>query len=188
MNLTRNFLNGIAKGCATAVLAILSHAAIAASAHYFDGGIQRDITLDPQFIAVINAAPTTSTLGSSSRSATSPTPAPLVVIQPASQPLVRSVGTTTSPVYREGNSPAGRLMALPGGVLIKLDPELTDSQVRAWASGKGLSIKQRLNISGNWYVVDSAPGAASLDLANALQQSGEVLAATPNWWKQTAGR
>lgn len=182
----------------TAVTAVTAFAALgmqaalaASSAHYFDGSSQRTITLDPQWVAVITPPPAASSPGARTTaggSAASTAAAPLVALQPASQPVARATGTLMSPVYREGNSPAGRMMALPGGVLVKLAPEWTDAQVRAWMGSKGLSVRQRMNIAGHWYVVESPAGNASLELANALQQSGEVLSASPNWWKQTTTR
>ena len=176
---------------ALAALAVLGTQAAwaASSAHYFDGTNQRTITLDPKWVAVITPPPQQSSAnGQAAPRVASGAAAPLVVLQPSSQPMARTTGTQTSPVYREGNSPAGRLMALPGGVLVKLAPEWTDAQVRAWMDVKGLTVRQRMNIAGHWYVVESPAGNASLELANALQQSGEVLSASPNWWKQTTTR
>lgn len=99
-----------------------------------------------------------------------------------------AMGTTTSPVFRIGTSPGARLMALPGGMVVTFKPEWTDTQVREWAASKGLEVQQRMEITGNWYVLRTEPGLASLEAANALQESGAVVAATPNWWKETVMR
>lgn len=170
---------------ATTVLALLGSAsASAATDHYFDGSALRSITLDTRWVAVVT--PPANPSGPQARSPQAATP--LVTLQRVNLPTARAAQSQTTPVYREGTSPAGRLMALPGGVLVKLDPSWTDTQARAWAAGKGLSVSQRLDISGNWYLLATAPGNASLELANQLHASGEVLAATPNWWKQTPPR
>ena len=167
------------------LLALLGSAsASAATAHYFDGSTRRAVTLDTHWVAVIT--PPASASGLQARSPQSA--APLVILQRANQPTARAAYSQTTPVYREGDSPAGRLMALPGGVLVKLDPSWSDDQARAWAAGKGLSVAQRLNTTGNWYLLASAPGNAALELANQLHASGEVLSASPNWWKQTQPR
>ena len=97
-------------------------------------------------------------------------------------------GTFTSPVFRQGTSPAGRLMALPGGVIVTFKPEWTDAQVLAWVSARGYSVQQRLNIQGHWYVLATPPGQAALDAANTIHESREVLAASPNWWLETVTR
>lgn len=99
-----------------------------------------------------------------------------------------AMGTATSPVFRIGTSPGGRLMALPGGMVVTFKPEWTDAQVREFAASKGLEVQQRLEITGNWYVLRTEPGLASLDAANALHESGAVVAASPNWWKETVTR
>lgn len=170
---------------AVALLALLgSTGACAAAAYYHDGTTQRTITLDSRWVAVITPADS----AAASQARTTQTTPPLVTLQHANQPLTRAASSQVTPVYREGNSPAGRLMTLPGGVLVKLNPEWTDTQARAWATNKGLSVSQRLNITGNWYLLASTPGNAALELANQLHASGEVLSATPNWWKQTKPR
>ena len=94
----------------------------------------------------------------------------------------------TSPVFREGDSAAGRLMALPGGVIVNFKLEWTAAQIRSWLQSQGLTIRHAMALQGHWFVIDSAAGLASLQLANAIQASGQVLSASPNWWKQTPPR
>jgi len=173
---------------ALAASAVATGALAATTAHYFDGDTQRTITLDTSLVAVITPIPETGSAQARSVGG-SASPAPLVQLQPASQSVARgAAGTHLSPVYREGNSPAGRLMALPGGVVVKFNPDWSDAQVRAWAQAKGLTVAQRLGTTGNWYLIATAPGSAALELANSLKAGGEVVAAMPNWWKQTAAR
>lgn len=188
MKLTTMFSPLRLAAVALAASAIASSALAATTAHYFDGNTQRTITLDSSQVAIITPIPEAGGAQARSIGAGGSTPAPLVQLQPASQPVAKGAGTHTSPVYREGNSPAGRLMALPGGVVVKFNADWSDAQVRAWAQAKGLTVAQRLGTTDNWYLIATAPGSAALELANSLQASGEVLAATPNWWKQTAAR
>lgn len=63
----------------------------------------------------------------------------------------------------------------------------TESQAQAWASSKGYTIKERLSF-GNYYLVDTPIGLTSLELANQWQASGEVVSATPNWWRQVQSK
>lgn len=114
---------------------------------------------------------------------------PRVFKAPAASFKTRTAtGTVTSPVFRVGTSPAARLMALPGGVVVTFKPEWTDAQVREFAARKGLEVQQRLEITGNWYVLRTEPGLASLEAANKLHESGAVVSASPNWWKETVTR
>lgn len=182
---TFSLLRLAAAALATGVIA--TGALAATTAHYFDGDTQRTITLDTSLVAVITPIPETGSAQARSVGEGA-SPAPLVQLQPANQPVAKGAGTHVSPVYREGNSPAGRLMALPGGVVVKFNTDWTDAQVRAWAQAKGLAVTQRLGTTSNWYLIATTPGSAALELANSLKAGGEVLAAMPNWWKQTAAR
>ncbi len=173
---------------ALAASAVATGALAATTAHYFDGDTQRTITLDSSLVAVITPTPEAGSAQARSVGEGA-SPAPLVQLQPANQSVAKgAAGTHISPVYREGNSPAGRLMALPGGVVVKFNLDWSDAQVRAWAQAKGLTVTQRLGTTSNWYLIATAPGSAALELANNLKAGGEVLAAMPNWWKQTAAR
>lgn len=153
---------------------------------YFDGTTQRTVTLDPQWTAYFSTPDAT---GAVARSGTSPSsPAPFVTLHRSTDPQARATMGRASPVFREGDSPAGRLMALPGGVLVQFKPDWSDDQVRSWTNTKGLGLGQKLNIRGQWWIVTSEPGLASLELANTLHKAGDVVSATPNWWKQTVTR
>lgn len=172
---------------AAILLALLGNAGAAPPAsHYHDGGTRRNITLETGWVALLTTPYDANQ--PQTRSTTVPVE-PLVMLQRAGQPVARTTAQgQTSPVYREGTSPAGRLMALPGGVVVKLDPTWTESQAHAWATTRRLKITRRLRPDAHWYLIASEPGDAALALANELHASGEVLAATPNWWKQTQPR
>ncbi len=91
-------------------------------------------------------------------------------------------GAGVSPVFREGGSPGGRIMSLPGNVIVFFKSDWSEQKVKGWATAKNLEIANKLNIGKNAYVLKTAPGLESLNLANKLQESGEVEAAAPNWW------
>lgn len=99
-----------------------------------------------------------------------------------------AAGVGRSPVFRQGGAPSGRLMALPGGVLVKFKPDWSPSQIDQWLAARGLPPARPLAIGPGWAVVDTASGQAALDAANRLHESGEVLSASPNWWTQTTAR
>lgn len=165
----------------------------AAPRHYFyDGGKKIVINPDPGLVAEFVSADAQSAVKKTAPEAEelkAGVGGPRLFRAPATSFKPRTAtGTTTSPVFRIGTSPAARLMALPGGMVVTFKPEWTDAQVREFAQSKGLEVQQRLEITGNWYVLRTEPGLASLDAANALQESGAVVGATPNWWKETVTR
>lgn len=164
----------------------LAPSVFAGSLYYYNGESKQGITPEPTRIAEF--APYGAS--SASRSASPGQAWKFVALRAAGVWAAESgVGAAkTSPVFREGDSPAGRLMALPGGVIVQFKPDWTEGQVNAWLAGKVLSAKQRLAIRGNWYVIHSSAGQAALDLANAIHESGEVVSASPNWWKETVTR
>lgn len=90
----------------------LAPSVFAGSLYYYNGDSQQRITPEPTQIAEF--APYGAT--SAARSA-SPTKAWKFVTLRAAGPGTADAagGAKTSPVFREGDSPAGRLMALPGG-------------------------------------------------------------------------
>jgi hypothetical protein len=162
--------------------------AIAAENHYFEGSVRRSITPDPQWVAIINPTPLTNLTSPQTREGLAASrEQPLVQLEPANRSATRNTAQQ-SPVYREGNSPAGRLMALPGGVIVHLNPHWTHSQVMEWADKNQLRIVQSLPMASNWFFIHTDPGLPSLTLANRLHLLDGVIHATPNWWRQTATR
>lgn len=163
-----------------------------ASLYFYDGGKKIMINADPALVAEFCGPGAESAVKKANPAAeelTAGVGGPRLFKAPATSFKPRTAtGTATSPVFRIGTSPGGRLMALPGGMVVTFKPEWTDAQVREWATSKGLEVQQRLEITGNWYVLRTEPGVASLTAANALFESGAVVAASPNWWKQTVTR
>lgn len=87
------------------------------------------------------------------------------------------------PVFVEHpNSP--KLMALPGNIIVKLNPDFSEEDVKAWAKKNDVELVEKLNIIGNVYVVASEPGLKCLELANSLRKADDVKYAIPNWQKQ----
>jgi hypothetical protein len=95
----------------------------------------------------------------------------------AAQPMGRY-----SPVFHDGPHASGRMRALPGNVIVYFAPDRDEAQVRQWAAGRNLEIVRKLEIGKNAYVIRTEPGLASLETANSLRVSGEVVAAVPDWW------
>lgn len=163
-------------------------------AHYYDGSQRRSITLQTDLVAQFgNAEERSQALKAQSPSLLVAGDS-LVRVYKTSHAVARGSRSPTSvadgagAVYREGNSAAGRLMALPGGVLVKFRPDWSRQRIDAWLAERNLSVERQLEVQPNWFKVGTRSGDASLAAANEMFNSGEVLAAVPNWWKQTRPR
>jgi hypothetical protein len=87
------------------------------------------------------------------------------------------------PVFR--SAPAGGIrMASLGGVIVYLPATWSPSQVQAWVQGQGLTLKQVFDAARNGLLIDSAPGLASLELANRLLKTAGVQTAKPLWFQE----
>lgn len=93
-----------------------------------------------------------------------------------------------TPLFREGDSPAGRLMGLPGGIIVQFHPHWSVTQIAQWLTARGLPLGERLEIQGHWYSIPTPAGMIALETANQLHESGDVISAAPNWWKAMATR
>lgn len=179
---------------AALALFILGSTAMAAGPagdYYYDGGQKRALLLDDTLVAAFGTAVAgVKSVLPGAQTAKVNGGATIYRVQAGSYQAALGVapGTAVSPVFHDGGSPAGRLMALPGGVLVNFKPDWTAQQVNDWAAAKGFAVDKKLAIGENWYLIKSAAGLASLDLANQIQLSGEVVSASPNWWKEAATR
>lgn len=176
----------------TLLFCLLSATAMAAGPagnFYYDGGRQHALLLDDTLVAEFGQAPNAVKSAIPGAQPEKVNGGAAIYRAPAGSykaALGVAPGAALSPVFHEGGSPAGRLMALPGGVLVNFKADWTAQQVNDWAAAKGLVIDKKLAIGQNWYAIKSAPGQASLDLANQIHQSGEVVSASPNWWKEVS--
>ncbi len=182
----------LAAVAALALLPALS-AGAAEPVYYYDGTQRIAIVRQPELVAEFAASRRTAQAAPVAGPATTPVAGDQVVrivrVNAASGAAAAAApGQGQSPVYRQGSSPSGRLMALPGGVLVKFQPAWSASRINAWLAGRGLPPAQAQAIGPGWYLVPTAPGLVALETANALQESGAVLAASPNWWTETAKR
>ncbi len=91
------------------------------------------------------------------------------------------------PVFR---SPTGSLMTLPGGVLLALDEEWSEGEVAAFFAANGIAAGRvsALDYVVNGFLVETEPGWASLELANALAEQEGVEVSSPNWWQERVPR
>jgi len=93
-----------------------------------------------------------------------------------------------SAVFHDGPANTGRMRALPGNVIVYLDPQWDEAAVNNWLSTRNLEMMKKLEIGSNIYVIKTAPGLEALETANTLYRSGEVKAAFPDWWEEVVTR
>jgi len=93
-------------------------------------------------------------------------------------------GRDTLPVFRSESG--GGLMALPGGVLLVLDPDWDEAAVAGFFARNNISTARMsaLGFLPNGFLIDTEPGFPSLDLANALAGQDGVVLSSPNWWRE----
>ena len=95
-----------------------------------------------------------------------------------------SSGTSSGqPVFRSESS--GALMTLPGGVLLVLEAEWSQAETNAFFARNQIKLSRvsGLDFAANSFLVETAPGFPSLDLANTLAAQDGVLISSPNWWR-----
>lgn len=97
-------------------------------------------------------------------------------------------GVRLSPVLRDGPSANAPLRALPGGVILHLDPELSAEQAQQWLQDQELEVVEKLSFGRNVFLIASAAGLETLQLANRLRTRHGVVAASPDWWQELAPR
>ncbi len=93
-------------------------------------------------------------------------------------------GGKYSPVFHDGPNSNSAMRALPGNVIVQLDPAWSEGKVRAWFGSHQLQMIRKINAGVNVYLIKTSPGMATLEVANALYQGGEVKAAYPDWWQE----
>ena len=77
-------------------------------------------------------------------------------------------------------------MTLPGGVLLALDPEWTDTETDAFFTSNKISMDRvsELEWLTNGFFIETEPGFPSLELANELAGQDGVELSSPNWWTE----
>ena len=93
----------------------------------------------------------------------------------------------TLPVFR---SASGSIMTLPGGVLLVFDEQWDQRRINTFVATNGIDkgSVRALDFTPNAFFIDTAPGLASLELANALAAEEGVVIASPNWRREVVPR
>jgi hypothetical protein len=99
-----------------------------------------------------------------------------------------STPSVYSPIFHDAPTESGRMRALPGNVIVYLNPEWDRNKVAHWMETQGFEVANKLEIRSNAYVLKTGPGMEALQTANTLYESGEVVAAFPDWWLESVMR
>lgn len=129
---------------------------------WHDGTAPRTLTLEPGWMADF--------------SPTGVAPGPVLRRTDAN---VSAPAAFASPVLRDD---AGRLRALPGGVLVTTHAPMDDASAALLLRRAGVGPGRRLGAT--LWLVEGPPGLASLEAANRLHGTGLFASAQPNWWVQ----
>ena len=114
-------------------------------------------------------------------------PGNVVAADNAGDRVVRGVGGQAQdnalPVFR---SEYGELMTLPGGVLLILDSEWSETETEAFFSTNSIKRDRvsELSYATNGFFIDTEPGFPSLELANTLAVLDGVEVSSPNWARE----
>jgi hypothetical protein len=92
--------------------------------------------------------------------------------------IKQNLGGIYSPLFEDGASSK----AFAGGIIITFKDAKTDEEANTWAQAQGLKLKEKMGLAnGRTWLVESAVGLASLELANQLHDSPEIESSQPNW-------
>lgn len=163
---------------------------------WYDGDIKREVWVNPQLIAEFN--PTISQKNQISAAVTgaqvvSAKMGPVRFWQvndtinaktAISSISKRMNSNQISAVLHDGASTLSAMRAIPGNIIIYLDPGWDQATATQWLAQKNLQVVSQRQFMPNVFVIKSIPGLESLLMANKLYESGEVVAAFPNWWKE----
>jgi hypothetical protein len=97
-------------------------------------------------------------------------------------------GGKYSPVFHDGPNSTASMRALPGNIIVYLNPSWDTAAVNAWLKTRKLEVVKKLEVGQNIYLIKTGPGLDALDTANNLYRSGEVKAAFPDWWQEVVAQ
>lgn len=92
-----------------------------------------------------------------------------------------------SSVFRP-SAQGGARMALSGNIIIRFKPEWSEAQIQSWITAKGFIQANALNGLPSTYVLGIGNGSDALAKANEIHESGDVVYAMPEWWREVSKR
>ncbi len=157
--------------------------------HYFwyDGNQKRTVWVNPNLVAEFNRSAQPSTEHSTQKIKTSPSFIRFLTIETDST-VLKSTEKQLSPVLHSSASISGTKKALPGNVIVQMKPSWTAEQIKTWFEKQNITAIRPLTFAPNAFLIQSNAGLESLNLANRLYETGDVVLASPNWWQERTTR
>lgn len=174
--------------------------ALTQSYTWYDGDREQQVWLNPQLVAEFNPGPQSEKTVKSVISSAKILPSKHKQAGIRLWQMDNSTGAATrnlkaknpqgkySAILHDGPSSGTRMRALPGNIIVYLDPKWNEAAVSNWLSAHKLEVVKKLEIGPNIYVIKTGAGLEALETANALYRSGEVKAAFPDWWQEVTTR
>ncbi|GMR21140.1 MAG: hypothetical protein BMS9Abin36_1739 [Gammaproteobacteria bacterium] len=166
---------------------------VGASYYWYDGDKKRSITVNSNVIAEFGRGESVvKDVISGARDVTPKVPAGARLWDVsegggAAKAMEAVSNIKASPVFHDGRSTSTSRRALPGGIIVTFKDGWDAQRVQDWAKSRNLTIESKMNF-GNIYVIATDVGMSALTLANQIHESGEVVSAQPNWWKEITTR
>ncbi len=168
--------------------------------HYswYDGDEKRSVWANPKLMAEFNLQPETRVQLKSLYAAKEiDTPSPYVRFweikgdistQAVARSLKGGASSHLSPVLYDSASISGMKRALPGNVLVQMKPDWSQEQIDAWFEAHDLIVVKPLTFAPNTFLIQTGSGLDSLETANRIYETGDVVLASPNWWQEMVAR
>jgi hypothetical protein len=80
------------------------------------------------------------------------------------------------------------MLALPGGAVATFPAGWERARIDTWLAARGLRVESTVVAEANMHLVATPPGLESVRIANELHESGELVACTPNLWREARTR
>lgn len=157
--------------------------------HYFwyDGNQKRTVWANPDLVAEFNSSAQSNTENSAQKINIPPTFIQFLTIE-TDKTTLKSTGKQRSPVLHSSASISGAKKALPGNVIVQMKPSWTAEQINTWFEKQNITAIRPLTFAPNAFLIQSNAGLESLNLANRLYETGDVVLASPNWWQERTTR
>lgn len=169
--------------------------ALTQSVRYFDGLRWREAWVSEREVVEFYQPGQARTAGSAAPGATLLVEGGGVRIWRLSQPsaggaaMSRALAPSSmvSPVFHL-SSLGGSRLALSGNIVVRFKSEWSEAQIQKWIATQTLTQIKRLNGIKPTYVLGVGGGLEALARANAIHESGEVVYAMPEWWRELKKR
>lgn len=85
--------------------------------------------------------------------------------------------------YKKGKKEEQSKMVLTGEIIVHFKQDWDENRIKDWTKSKNIEIIKKFSFSPNTYLIEVDQGLKSLDVANQIYSSGDVIYSYPNWWK-----